>query len=202
MTPDITVVIPTIAPRAALLHEAITSVQRQRLLPVDLLVSRDKHREGAAATRARGAAEVKSGWTAFLDDDDLMLPHHLEALAACQVVTGADYVYSYYTVMDEQGKLHPNVDPLGNFGMAFDPASPRQTTITILVRTELAQRFPFHEPTEGVPYGADGRRLNSGEDWQFTLDCVAAGAKIVHLPMHTWLWRHHSGNTSGLPGTW
>lgn len=202
MNPRITVVIPTIAPRAALLHEAIASVQRQRLLPVDLLVSRDKHHAGAAATRAQGVAQVKSEWTAFLDDDDLMLPHHLEALAACQVVTGADYVFSYYTVMDEQGKLHPDVDPLGKFGMPFDPAAPHQTTITVLVRTELAQQFPFHEPTEDVAYGPDGHRFNSGEDWQFTLDCVAAGAKIVHLPMRTWLWRHHSRNTSGLPEAW
>jgi hypothetical protein len=28
------------------------------------------------------------------------------------------------------------------------------------------------------------------------------GAKIVHLPEQTWIWRHHSGNTSGREDRW
>jgi hypothetical protein len=199
---DITVVIPTIAPRSKLLEQAITSVQRQRLLPVNLLVSRDQYHDGAAATRAKGVEQVESDWTAFLDDDDMMLPWHLEALAAAQHLTGADYVFSYYTVMDDRGGLHPENDPLGHFGRVFDPVNPTQTTITILVRTELAKLYPFHDATTDVPAGSDGKRLNSGEDWAFTLDCVEAGAKIVHVPMRTWLWRHHAANTSGLPEAW
>lgn len=199
---EITMLIPTIEPRAEMLDSAIKSVQRQRFLPKEMVITTDQHKQGAASNRNLGVQRIRTEWTALMDDDDLLLPYHLEALTAAQHLTDADYVFSYYTVMDAQGLLCPDVDPLGHFGRPFDPSDPTQTTITILVRTELLRAHPFHEPTEDVPLGADGERLNSGEDWAFTLDCAKAGAKIVHVPMRTWLWRHHAGNTSGLPSRW
>jgi hypothetical protein len=72
-----------------------------------------------------------------------------------------------------------------------------QTTVTTLVRTELAQDVGFLWPADSE---IDGQR--AGEDWEFTRGCMAYGAKISHLVEHTWLWHHDSGNTSGLPDRW
>jgi len=196
--PEITVVIPTIPPRKALLQRALDSVQAQTLRPVDVLVPTDASRCGAAATRQLGLEHVKSDWVAFLDDDDEMAPFHLRTLAAAVKIFDADYVFSYFMIKDGTGRERPEIDPLGHFGRAFDPDSPTQTTITILVRTELAQAVGFREPPPGALINGE----TYGEDFQFTVECVKAGAKVVHVPRRTWWWHHHAGNTSGRPDRW
>jgi len=192
MRPGITVVIPSIPPRAHLLHRAVGSVLRQMLPAAALSVVVDHQREGAPVTRQRALDAVGTEWVAFLDDDDEMQPEHLARLMACAEETGADYVYPWYTVVG-------GADPMpGHFGRPWDPADPRQTTITTLVRTELAQEVGFLRPAEGGTVGGQVW----GEDYQFTLGCQRAGAQIVHLPERTWLWHHDSGNTSGRPDRW
>ena len=198
MSLDIGVVIPTHPARIAngMVGRAVASVWAQKLQPAELHVAVDRGGEGAWGTRDRGLRAVRSEWTAFLDSDDELMPHHLRALALCAQRTGADYVYSYYLVRDALGRDRPDVDPLHHFGETFDPKDPIQTTITMLVRTELAQQVGFQPPPIDEPVG--GQRY--GEDYQFPLGCVAAGAHIVHLPQRTWWWHHHGLNTSGQPG--
>lgn len=180
---DITVAIPSHPARSnGLLQRALTSVLCQTWTPAGISLAIDTLREGAPATRQRALDGVTTPWVAFLDSDDAFDPDHLESLAACANETGADYVYSYW---------HTAPDVLGHFGKPFDPANPTETTITILVRTELAKEVGF----KAMP----DRYENTGEDFQLVLGCVALGAKIVHLPKRTWLWNHHSGNTSGMP---
>lgn len=104
--------------------------------------------------------------------------------------TDADYVFSWFVL----GSMCGNVDRLGHFGREFDPANPHHTTMTVLVKTELAQAVGFTPPEDKARVG--------GEDWRFTLGCVAAGAKIVHLPERTWTYSCLPGNTSGLPDRW
>jgi hypothetical protein len=77
------------------------------------------------------------------------------------------------------------------FGRPWDDADPHQVPVTILVRTGLARLVGFANPP-GWERG--------GEDWAFTLGCVAAGATIVHLPKRSWTWNHHGRNSSGTPG--
>jgi hypothetical protein len=72
--------------------------------------------------------------------------------------------------------------------------NPHHTTMTVMVRAELAKAVRF---TPRLPEHEAG-----GEDWRFILGCVAAGAKFVHLPEQTWIWRHHAGNTSGREDRW
>jgi hypothetical protein len=127
-------------------------------------------------------------WVAFLDDDDEFLPQHLAALLRCAAETEADYVYSYYTTAF-------CFDVLQRFGQPFDSVNPTHTTMTVLVKRELAQAVGFTPPAPTDDAG--------GEDWRFTLGCVALGAKIVHHPERTWHWHHHiPGNTSGRPDRW
>lgn len=190
MIPGVTVVIPSIPPRAELLHRALASVHAQTH-PVDsVVIAYDRQKLGAAQTRHRGLMQVQTEWTAFLDDDDEFLPHHIESVLAHAVGEEADYVYSWFDTVP----FGCDPFPPQHFYAPYEPLAPVGTTITILVKTELAQSIGFD----------DGNRnpSNGGEDWQFQMKCQEAGAKISHLVARTWLWHHDSGNTSGLPTRW
>lgn len=180
MSSDVTVVVPYHAARAknGMLSRAVASINRQTL-PRELITVEDTQHEGAAATRQRGLDQVTTPWVAFLDSDDEMDPTHLQQLLACAEKTGADYVYPWFRVRGGR-------DPFPQFfGKTWDNAHPHSTTITILVRTELAQAVGF----QNVP----------GEDFTFTKGCVREGAHIVHLPTRSWTWVHHGANSSGRP---
>ncbi len=187
MKPGVTAVIPFHPARElnGMLQRAAASVRAQTY-PTELVLARDVHAAGAAVTRNHGMAEVETEWTAFLDSDDTMDPGHIAALVACAAETGADYVYPWFRVVGGS-------DPFPMFfGRPWDDAAPHSTTITILVRTGLAREVGFSSDP-AWPGGG-------GEDWMFTLGCVAAGAQIVHLPKISWTWEHGSHNTSGMPG--
>lgn len=196
----ITVVIPTIPPRARLLARAVQSAASQSLPAAALSVAVDSQHAGAAHTRQRALDAVRTGWTAFLDDDDEFMSQHLERLYAHAKETNADYVYSWFTVISRTGDVltYDPVFPAGHFIDPFDPADPIQTTITVLVKTDLAQTVGFWKPDDDREI--DGQRW--GEDYTFTLDCLRLGAKISHLVERTWYWHHDSNNTSGRGDRW
>jgi glycosyltransferase involved in cell wall biosynthesis len=195
---DITVCIPAHVARVenGMLDRAVRSVKNQLLPAADISIAIDEHGDGAAVTRQRALDAVKTEWVAFLDSDDWFYPEHLRVLAAGARIFKADYIYSYYMVHFPDGRPWPANDPLGHFGKQFDPLHPHQTTITTLVRTDLAKSVGFFDPPEGAEIG--GHR--GGEDWFFTVGCAQAGAKIVHVPRRTWAWVHHGANSSGIPG--
>lgn len=197
-TPEITVCIPAHPARVAngMLDRAVASVKAQLLPAADISISVDENGDGAAVTRQRALDAVTTEWVSFLDSDDWFYPEHLKVLAAGARIFNADYVFSYYMVHFPDGKPWPQNDPLGHFGKQFNPQKPHQTTITTLVRTELAKKIGFHEPPPDSVVG--GHR--GGEDWHFTVGCAEAGAKIVHVPRRTWAWVHHGANSSGIPG--
>lgn len=200
MRAGIGVVIPTHPARArnGMLTRAVESVGFQDATPDQLVVEFDNDAAGAAATRTAGARKIDRAWTAFLDSDDWWYPEHLSTLIGAQLNTGADYLYSYFTVHDAYEAACPDQDPLGTFGVPFDPDHPTQTTITILVRTQLAQELGFvAQPSDRL---IPGTMLRYGEDYDFTVRAAAAGARIVHVPVRTWAWRIHAGNSSGLSG--
>lgn len=195
MTPGITVATPTIPPRRDMLTRAVASVLAQTHPAAGLSIAVDLQRAGAAATRTRALHGVRTEWVAFLDDDDELMPQHLQRLWAHAQDTGADYVFSWFEIPQS-----PGYDPLNNFGVAFDYADPKQTTVTTLVRTGLAMEVGgFLGPLTGAEV-APGQVW--GEDYQFTLRCRDAGAIISHLPERTWYWHHHGANTSGQPTRW
>lgn len=229
LTPGITVVIPTIPPRSAMFARALDSVHEAARnlpagVPAQLACEMDTERRGAAVTRHAGLMRVRTKWTAFLDDDDTMDPHHLLTLYEAAHEHEAQYLWSQFRIQFPNGRTQAGPTPLGagSFEQWNDNA-PAQTTITTLVRTELAQDVGgFLQPAkhdwesrggEGLdfcticdatdgenPCEVDGQR--AGEDWLFTLACRAAGATFHHVPKVTWSWHHHASNTSGLPDRW
>lgn len=201
----ITVAIPTHPGRGdvmdprSLLGQAVNSVFAQTWRPTGgISLAMDLDGKGAAVTRQEALNAVGTEWVAFLDSDDMFMPRHLEKLYNFAQDTDADYVYAWYKIIDQLGnELHYDpVFPPGHYLDPWDPQVPRQTTITILVRTELAKEVGF--VTQGADaVMPDGNR--AGEDYAFTLGCNRLG-RIEHLVDHTWWWRHGDHNTSGLPG--
>lgn len=191
---DVTVVIPHIPVRPNALARAVKTVALQTQRATAISIAVDVDRQGAGPTRWRALATARTTWVAFLDDDDLLLPHHLDALLTRAECTGADVVYSGCRVLDSEGQPIPLRPEWGNFGHEFDAALLREMSyipITSLVRTEYALGSSFTPPA-GSHY----------EDWGFYLKMLDAGATFAHVPEVTWIWNHNGRNTSGQPGRW
>lgn len=185
---DITVVIPTHGERLTngMTEKAIGSVLGQTLPAAAIIVEVDHERKGAAETRHRGLMKVTTPWVAFLDSDDSFYEHHLETLAGMSLQ--ADYLFSHPVTWGGYNPFERD------YGKPFDPANPRHTTITTMVRTELAQSVGFLNYEKPQFHGS------SNEDWLFMEGCLAKGARIVHVPARTWLWNMHGRNTGGVAG--
>lgn len=197
MTADrVTVVIPTIPARAnGSLLEAVYSVEQQtypRHL-VDTHIVSDQYGLGPGEMRNLGVQKADTEWIAFLDDDDYLLPTHLETLMA----HGQDWdvVWPWF-------RVDGGTDPFPqNRGRQWDPANPHSFPITALVRRSVFLDVGgFRDLPEGQVDPNDPERWVSGEDWRLWLDLSEAGAAFHHVDEVTWVWRHHAKNTSGLPG--
>lgn len=195
MSFDITVCIPSIPPRAALLHRAVGSALAQTLEPAAISIAVDRHHQGAAMTRNRALNAATTEWVAFLDDDDEMYPQHLMTLAAEVERTGADVVFPWFdTAPPKHDPFPPEFETL-----PYNPEAPHMFPITTLVRRSYAIEvggFPvYHDPNNTV---------GAGEDWFFWLAMRDAGAKIVHVSQRTWVWHmdNPKGNTGGLGHRW
>lgn len=201
MSGDVTVVIPTIPPRAAVLQRAVASVIAQYTMPAAIHVVSDRFGDGAPVTRHRGLMNVETEWVAFLDDDDEFLPYHLGLLLEAADTHDADYVWSRFKIAYPNGHLVDGPAPLAERSfMQWDDDHPAQTTITTMVRTKLAQSVGGF-----LLYEDDGRTIDGqrrGEDFDFTMRCRAAGAVFRHVPEVTWTWHHWGHNTSGLASRW
>jgi len=188
--PTVGVAIPSIPPRTELLYRALRSVHAQTYPVTHVSIATDHTRQGAASTRQRALDGITTDWVCYLDDDDEFRPFHVEHLVRFAQESGADYVFSWFDVVG-------GMDPFPqHFGKRFNPTEPHHTTITVMVKTDLAKAVGFRDPVGGD--GAGG----SGEDWDFTLRCINQGAVVEHLPERTWLWHHDSGNTSGRNDRW
>jgi glycosyltransferase involved in cell wall biosynthesis len=189
---DITVVIPTHGERLnnGMTAKAVGSVLEQTLPASGIIVEVDHLRKGAAETRHAGLMKVTTEWVAFLDSDDSFYPMHLDVLAAKALEEDADFVFSHPITWGGYNPFEKD------FGKPWDNDNPRHTTITTLVRTELAQQVGFLD--YNIP--PKGKFGVSDEDWRFTQGCLNLGAKIVHAPQKTWLWNMHGRNSGGVPG--
>lgn len=194
--PGITVVVPSIPERSEMLGKAVASAALQTLQPRSIYVMMDDRFEGASVTRTRGLMAVETEWTAFLDDDDQFLPFHLEHLMHYAEKTNSDLVFPWFTVVG-------GIDPFPmNEHREFDVEDPHQTTVTFLVKTELAQAcqgFSWDPGLDQIDPGTDEEGNRAGEEFRFVIRMARAGHKIGHLDERTWLWYHHGRNTMGLP---
>ena len=168
-----------------MLNRALASVAAQTYIPERVLVVHDAEGKGAGWTRRTLLSLVDTEWVAWLDSDDEWLPEHLAKLMSVAVSTDSVFVYSWF---------HGG-DPLGHFGLPFNPCTPHHTTMGVLVRTDIAKEVGFPD-NEAGPY--------ANEDWAFItgvakLACER-GLKMTHLAERTWHYHQQGQNSSGQPG--
>jgi hypothetical protein len=170
-----------------LVKRAFASACDQTRQPTRILILNDTGREGAGVIRQRLLDMVTTEWVAWLDSDDEWYPTHLEKLMRVAEETGAVYVYSWFDAL---------VDPLGHFGLPFNPCTPHHTTMNVLERTDLAKEVGF------PPSATEGRFSN--EDWAhitgFAKLACERGLAMTHLAERTWRYHMGHGNSCGLPG--
>jgi hypothetical protein len=184
----ITLVTPSIPPRAQLLGRLLASAAVQTHPIYSVSVALDHDKDGAGPTRTRALRQAQTEWVAFADDDDELLPHHVATLLATAEETGADVVWPWFQVIGGS-------DPIAcNRGLQWNHTTPHTFPITALVRNEIAQKCHFPAPLEGAGC--------SGEDFNFWMQMSNLGAKFHHVNEITWNWYHNSGNTAGLPSRW
>jgi len=187
LQPGITVCIATHPSRqtSGLVIRAFASAAAQTMQPEAILVHNDTGRHGAGWNRRQLLNLVRTEWVAWLDSDDEWMPYHLEKLHRVAVETDSVYVYSWF---------HGG-DPLGHFGLPFNPCTPHHTTMNVLVRTDLAKEVGFNDNAVG-PY--------ANEDWGFITGvaklCCERNLKMTHLAERTWTYHQGHGNSSGQPG--
>ena len=120
--PGVTVVMVT-RDRPALLADALASVARQSLRPIEVRIGNDGDADpgaalgaiggieavviptggrGAAGARNRASHGARGEVLAFLDDDDRWLPSHIAALAAALVEPAVDLAFSDCAVVREE----------------------------------------------------------------------------------------------------
>lgn len=159
----------TVPERDYLLEEAAKSVADQTVQPVVYHIGVDENRLGAAVTYNKLVEQVDTEWVTFLDDDDLLLPNHLEVLLANS--EHQDIVYT-----------RPRFDGWTGHPGYLKPYSPELlekesiVPITAMLRTDL-----FRE-VGGFPDGW-------GYDWRMWLACSDVGARVNPVEEVTWVYR-------------
>lgn len=208
---QVTVVIPTLPERAKWLERAVGSVDRQSAPPKEVIVHIDEDRAGAHVARNAALKQVTTEWVAFLDDDDMFHPDHLETLVTGANRSGADLISTYakpgHARMSDalvccyKGNpvLGPINIPWGPEQMDhFDARLGARCThcgtkrgsfimITNLVRMSLVEQIGgFPEPGSLGDHFAG----NAGEEYLFMLRLLDVGARFHHVTgVRTWTYR-------------
>lgn len=177
--PRVTMLTPTIEGREELLAECIASVQAQTE-EVAHLVWMDAARAGPAVCRQRMLDLVQSEFVAFVDDDDLLDPHHVESLMAL-LQNGqslADLAWSRCRMQFGPGVaqfriapgMRPDYKALVTSGRNFIP-------VTVVARTSAIR--------EAGGFRSEDRY----EDYELWKRMLGLGHRFAHLGQETWTYR-------------
>lgn len=174
MRPAITLVTPTVPGRGDLLAELAASVAAQTYMPDAWLVGVDHERRGPAAVRNGLVAKAGTQWVAFVDDDDLLDPHHFETVAA-HLDGSADVVYTLCRVPGEP-VLEDIISAPFDVDRMLDDRN--QVPVTVTMR-----RSTF------VELGGFGTETARDEDYDLWRRALRAGARFRQVPEVTWTYR-------------
>jgi glycosyltransferase involved in cell wall biosynthesis len=205
----VSVIIPT-RNRSALLHSTLRSVQRQRDVDIEVVVVDDASTDdtvdvfaaivderlhlvrntaamGPNAARNRGAAEVRSDWLAFVDDDDLWAPEKLVQQIRAAEESGRDWVYGgSVNINDDLEIIHGVPPPPPSEVMA---ALSRYNAIPASASNVVVRRSVF------VELGGFNEDLRSCEEWDLWLRLARRGTP-AWVPRPLVAYRMHSGSAS------
>lgn len=178
---NIAVITPSLPARSKMLGEAIESVKSQSLQPKCHLIAMGLGRSIARNVMADGAFfRLGCNWLAFLDDDDLLLPNHLELLASA-VNVDTDLVYSRCQVQVEAGVSHPDVSDWARGWSASDINVANWIPVTVLMR---ASTF--------FDLGGFNSTTEPREDWDLWQRLADIDGAVESVDEVTWTYRFHN----------
>jgi glycosyltransferase involved in cell wall biosynthesis len=193
---SISVVIATIPGRQLLLKRAIDSVLSQTMLPDEIIIEVDNERVGAPITRDKAINKINNKYVAILDDDDYLLPLHLELLFNTIEKEQVDLVYPSW--QNENGPF-THLDHI--LGKKWDNNDIHQVPITWMAKTSSLKDvggFSGDFDVNNLILDEHGHRI--GEDFNLIKNFVRYDKKIFHVNIKTWVWNcGHAGSTQGKP---
>jgi glycosyltransferase involved in cell wall biosynthesis len=170
---DLTLVTVTQPKRRNLLPEMLATVAQQTVLPDAHLMVWD-HGAGFEASVNRAVGMVETDYYCLVDDDDLLLPDHVETLKAN---LSADIVWTWTEVRGRN--WNPN--------SLYQPGVLQQRNYipsNHAFRTDLFRELGGYRKGAGHP------------DHDLLARAEAAGASFLNVPKVTWVYRFHGGNMS------
>lgn len=175
----VTVITPTIPGRAHLLTECMRSVGEQTV-PVIHLVRADVDLAGPAVIRSELLDLTETELVAFVDDDDLLDPDHVEALTDALIGNGADLAWSWCRTVGRA----PTVPRPRNVTLAEQMiyAGRNCIPVTVVARVEAIRSAGGFWP------------MDRYEDHALWLRMLEQGAKFTCLKRETWTYRHYGEN--------
>lgn len=203
-----TVCIPTIPPRRELLSRALRSLEAQTYKPNEVMVVVDEVGVGAAVTRNQAWQEATTETVAFLDDDDELLPRHLEVCLTALVEQRAGLVYPWFELIGWDEATPERPDPLATMldgelvhplGVPFGSEQEAHYRKHAFIPITTVVRKHFLERTGGYPVpGTSDWPRDDCEDWGGHLRLLNVGCRFVHVPERTW--RCHLDSTKSTAG--
>lgn len=118
--------------------------------------------------------QVQSGWAVQVDDDDLLYPNHVEVLSQN---LSADVVWTWCDVV----------------GRDWNPNAPYQPGV-LQQRNYIPSNCAIR--VDAIRAVGGRRHSNRYPDHDLLARLEANGATFLNIPVVTWQYRFHGGNTS------
>lgn len=170
----LTLVTATLPARNNLLAEMLDSVKNQTVQPAAHIIVRDDGR-GFVETVNRAVSMVDTDFFCLVDDDDLLLPDHVQTLTEN---LNADIVWTW-TKIEGRGSFNPNQGYVKNQLQSNNYIPSNMAMKTTLWRQHGGYRDGFGHP-----------------DWDMLKRCEESGATFLNIPKITWVYRFHGMNMS------
>lgn len=170
----IAVITPSLPERRDLCVQAMQSVANQTI-PCEHHVFIDSSYDGPAAVRNFCMARATGTLVAFLDDDDLMDPDHLEALTYALLETNADLAFSWYRKVGRTPETE-RVDTWDDYAYGVMLGGRNLIPVTVVAKRRVL-----------LDHG--GFQDERYEDYSLWMRLLAAGSQFVVVPRETWTYR-------------
>jgi len=196
---DVTVCTATIPTRVDLLERASKSVQNQTLKVKDHSIKLDLEKLGQPLILDQIIKEAKTKYVAILDDDDELLPNHIELLYKKIVETEADLVFPHfkYSNLSDAGHLEKFK------GLPWDNNNPHQVPITwIAKRKTILEVGGFSGDFDVLSYEIDNQGNRIGNDFNLIKKLAEANKHITNISEITWIYHVGHPSTLGMPIRW
>ena len=196
---DVTVCTATIPTRVDLLERASKSVQNQTLKVKDHSIKLDSEKLGQPLILDLIIKEAKTKYVAILDDDDELLPNHIELLYKKIVETEADLVFPHfkYSNLSDAGHLEKFR------GLPWDNNNPHQVPITwIAKRQTILEVGGFSGDFDVLSYEVDNQGNRIGNDFNLIKKLAQANKHITNISEITWIYHVGHPSTLGMPIRW